>query len=150
MKQEEFVKGLTYLGLAYGKEFNQMETKQIYEFVKEYNYETFVKAINSIIRTSKFVPKIAELIEECEKCKSSTKIEVIEYMKDSGYFKLGIIRTNGEQIMLSDEHASRNYIKAITMIQRGIVPDWLQEDINYYYKLMKQERLTGTTNNLLN
>ena len=30
MKQEEFVKGLTYLGMAYGKEYNQMETKQIY------------------------------------------------------------------------------------------------------------------------
>ena len=35
MKQEEFVKGLTYLGLAYGKEYTQIETKQIYDFLKE-------------------------------------------------------------------------------------------------------------------
>ena len=87
MKQEEFVKGLTYLGMAYGKEYNQMETKQIYEFVKEYNYETFTKAINSLIRTSKFVPKIADLIEACEENKSSQGIEVVKYMNDIGYFK---------------------------------------------------------------
>lgn len=149
MKQEEFVKGLTYLGLAYGKEFTQLETKQIYDFLKQYNYETFTKAIKNIIKTSKFIPKIADLIEECENCKSTTKIEVIEFMKDSGYFKLGLIRSNGEQIMLSDEHASRNYLKAITMIERGIVPDWFQEDINYYYGIMKQEKLAGSSKVLL-
>lgn len=146
MKQEEFVKGLTYLGMAYGKEYNQMETKQIYEFVKEYNYETFVKAINSIIRTSKFVPKIAELIEECEKCKSSTKTEVIKYMWNTGYFKLSY----RPEHQLSDEHAMRNYNKVIMWLERGLLPDWLQEDINYYYKLMKQEKLTMKEQQLIN
>jgi hypothetical protein len=144
MKQEEFVKGLTYLGMAYGKEYNQMETKQIYEFVKEYNYETFVKAINSIIRSSKFVPKIAYLIEACEENKSSQRIEVVKYMKDIGYFKYS---PYGE---ITDEHASRNYQKALMFLERNNVPDWLQDDINYFYNKMKQERLTGTTNNLLN
>ena len=146
MKQEEFVKGLTYLGMAYGKEYNQMETKQIYEFVKEYNYETFVKAINNIIRTSKFVPKIADLIEECEKCKSATKTEVIKYMWNTGYFKLSY----RPEHQLSDEHAMRNYNKVIMWLERGLLPDWLQEDINYYYKLMKQEKLTMKEQQLIN
>lgn len=146
MKQEEFVKGLTYLGMAYGKEYNQMETKQIYEFVKEYNYETFVKAINSIIRTSKFVPKIAELIEECEKYKSATKTEVIKYMWNTGYFKLSY----RPEHQLSDEHAMRNYNKVIMWLERDLLPDWLQEDINYYYKLMKQEKLTMKEQQLIN
>ena len=144
MKQEEFVKGLTYLGLAYGKEYNQMETKQIYEFLKEYNYETFTKAINSIIRSSKFVPKIADLIEVCEENKSSQRIEVVKYMKDIGYFKYS---PYGE---ITDEHASRNFQKALMFLERNNVPDWLQDDINYFYNKMKQERLTATTNNLLN
>lgn len=144
MKQEEFVKGLTYLGLAYGKEYNQMETKQIYEFLKEYNYETFTKAINSIIRSSKFVPKIADLIEACEENKSSQRIEVVKYMKDIGYFKYS---PYGE---ITDEHASRNFQKALMFLERNNVPDWLQDDINYFYNKMKQERLTATTNNLLN
>lgn len=146
MKQEEFVKGLTYLGLAYGKEYNQIETTQIYEFLKEYNYETFTRAIKNIIRTSKFIPKIADLIEECEKCKTSTKFEVVDFMRDTGYFKLSY----KPEHQLSDEHATRNYLKVKTFISRGIIPDWLQEDINYYYKLMKQEKLTMKEQQLIN
>ena len=145
MKQEEFVKGLTYLGLAYGKEYTQIETKQIYDFLKEYNYETFTMAVKNIIRTSKFVPKIADLIEECERCKTTTKNEVIKYMWNSGYFKLSY----RPEHQLSDEHAMRNYNKVIMWLERDLLPDWLQEDINYYYKLMKQEKLTGSSPNLL-
>lgn len=150
MKQEEFVKGLTYLGLAYGKEFTQLETQQMYDFLKEYNYDTFTKAVKNIIRSSKFIPKIADLIEECENCKSSVRVEVIDYMRESGYFKLGFIRSNGEQVILSDEHAARNYLKARTFLQRGIVPDWLQADMNEYYTRMKQEKLTASQHQLLN
>lgn len=144
MKQEEFVKGLTYLGLAYGKEFNQMETKQIYEFLKEYNYETFTKAIKNIIRSSKFVPKIADLIEECEKCKTSTKFEVVDFMRDTGYFKYS---PYGE---ITDEHAARNYLKVKTFISRGIIPDWLQEDLNEYYGRMQQLKLANKQQQLIN
>jgi len=146
MKQEEFVKGLTYLGLAYGKEFTQLETQQMYDFLKEYNYDTFTKAVKNIIRSSKFIPKIADLIEECENCKSSVRIEVIDYMRESGYFKLSY----KPEHQLSDEHATRNYLKARTFLQRGIVPDWLQADMNEYYTRMKQEKLTASQHQLLN
>ncbi len=150
MKMEEFIKAVSYLGMAYGKEYSQAETMQMYQFLKDYNYQTMIDAVNNIIRKSKFLPKIAELIEECESCKTKSRFEVIEYMMKSGYFKLGIIRSNGEQIMLDDEHAMRNYEKAIKFLERGIVPDWFQKDINYYYSMMKQEKLTGSSNNLLN
>lgn len=149
MKIEEFVKAAAYLGMAYGKEYSQAETQQMYEFLKEYSYQTIIDAVNSIIRKSKFAPKIADLIEECENCKSTTRFEVLKYMRKTGYFKLGIIRENGEQIILTDEHAMRNYEKASRFLERGIVPDWLQEDINYYYNKMHQERLSGSTTNLL-
>lgn len=42
MKLEEFTKGLSYLGLMYGKTYNQLETSMMYDFFKEYNYETFI------------------------------------------------------------------------------------------------------------
>ena len=144
MKQEEFVKGLTYLGIAYGKEFNQIETQQMYDFLKEYTYETFIKAIKNIIRTSKFVPKIADLIEECENCKSAIKMELIDFMRDSGYFKLCAY---GE---ITDEHAARNYLKIKTFVSRGIIPDWLQEDMNEYYARMKQVKLANNQQQLIN
>ena len=144
MKMEEFVKAISYLGMAYGKEYSQAETMQMYDFLKDYNYQTMIEAVKSIIRTSKFVPKIADLIEACENNKSTQRVEVVKYMRDSGYFKLC---DYGE---ITDEHATRNYNKVMMWLERGVVPDWLQEDINYYYNKMHQERLSGSSNNLLN
>lgn len=144
MKMEEFVKAVSYLGMAYGKEYSQAETMQMYDFLKDYNYQTMIEAVKSIIRTSKFVPKIADLIEACENNKSTQRVEVVKYMRDSGYFKLC---DYGE---ITDEHATRNYNKVLMWLERGVVPDWLQEDINYYYNKMHQERLSGSSNNLLN
>lgn len=146
MKMEEFVKAVSYLGMAYGKEYSQAETMQMYQFLKDYDYQTIINAVNSIIRTSKFVPKIAELIEECDKSKSKSKMEVIDYMWKSGYFKLSYTPEH----QLSDEHAQRNYNKVIMWMERGVLPDWLLDDICYYRKLMQQEKLSGSSMNLLN
>lgn len=143
MKIEELIKGLNFLGLAYGKEYSQLEAQQIYEFVKEYNYETFIKATKEIIRTSKFIPKIADLIEACEKYKDSAKIEVIDYMRSVGYFKYS---PYGE---VTEEKASINYRKALRFIELGVIPDWLQEDIDYYVNQMHQLRLQNKENKLL-
>lgn len=145
MRIEELVKGLNFLGLAYGKEYSQLECQQVYEFVKEYDYETFIKAVKEIIRTSKFTPKIADLIEACEKNKNSIKIEVLDYMKKEGYFYLSY----RPEHKLDEAHATRNYIKARTFIERGIIPDWFQEDINYYYNKMQNAQLETKTNKLL-
>lgn len=143
MKIEELVKGLNFLGLAYGKEYSQMEAQQVYEFVKEYNYETFIKATKEIIRTSKYLPRIADLIEACEKYKNSANKSVIDYMQSVGYFKYSQF---GE---LSDEHASRNYSKALRFIEIGVIPDWLQEDIVYYTDQMKTLQLQDKSSKLL-
>jgi hypothetical protein len=124
MKDFELVQGMQMLGMAYGKEFTQQECELYYEFLREYNIETFKKAVKNIIRTSKFLPKINELIEECDRCKEQVKYEVLEFMNDKGYFKAPI-----------------EYEKASLFMERGNVPEWLQKDINEYYKMMKQETL---------
>lgn len=124
MKNIELVQGLQMLGMAYGKEFTQQECELYYEFLREYNYETFKKAIKNIIRTSKFIPKINEIIEACDKAKEQTRFEVLEYMNQQGYFK-----------------HPREYEKASLFMERGIVPSWLQNDINKYYKMMVNNRL---------
>lgn len=143
MKQEEFVKAIAYLGMAYNKEYSQAETMQMYEFLKEYNYQTFTKAIKNIIKTSKFVPKIADLIEESEKQKETKRIEVIEYMRKSGYFNTS---SYGE---IDEDHATLNYNKTIMWLEQGTVPSWLQEDINRYYRKMDKVQLQHEQNNLL-
>ena len=124
MKDFELVQGMQMLGMAYGKEFTQQECELYYEFLREYNIETFKKAIKNIIRASKFIPKINEIIEECERCKQQVKFDVLEFMSSKGYFKAPI-----------------EYEKASLFMERGNVPEWLQKDINEYYKMMKQETL---------
>ena len=143
MRIDELVKGLNFLGLAYGKEYSQMEAQQIYEFVKEYSYDTFIKATKDIIRTSKFLPRIADLIETCEKYKNSANREVIDYMQSVGYFKYS---PYGE---ITDETASRNYDKAINFILTNNIPDWFQEDLDYYINQMHQLRLEDKQNKLI-
>ena len=124
MTEVECTKVLTYLGTAFGKEFDQSEAEQYYDFLNEYSYDTFKRAVKNIIKRSKFLPKISEIIEECDNCKETAKIDVIEFMHQNGYFK-----------------AVSEYAKAVQFVQRGIVPKWLQEDINKYYKMMKQKAL---------
>ena len=141
MRIEEAIKGLSFLGLAYGKEYSQLEVQQVYEFIKEYNYETFIKAVKELIRTSKFLPKIADLIETCEKQKEAIKIEVVEYMKNDGYFT-----QNG---FLDDTQASKNYNKTISWLERGTTPEWLKNDINLYYQKMHNIQIEAKQNKIL-
>ena len=125
MKQEELVKGWKVLGIAYGKDFTQEECVTYYEFLQEYTYETFKAAVKNLIKKTKFLPKISELVEECENCKSQLKFEVIEFMKAKGYFK-----------------TPSEYDKTIAWYAKGITPDWLMEDMKQYYKMMQQEKLS--------
>lgn len=129
MSKEELLKGLTYLGTAYGKEYNKIECEQHYDFLKDYSYETFILAIKSIIRTSKFLPKITELLEECESNKEHARFEILEYMKAMGYFK-------------ESGYAISEYEKAIKWLETGVIPKWFKDDMTRYYKMMKQERLS--------
>ena len=145
MKIEELVKGLNFLGLAYGKEYSQMEAQQVYEFVKEYEYEVFIRATKDIIRTSKFLPKIADLIEACEKQKEVKRVELIDYMKECGYFYLSY----RPEHKLDEAQATRNYLKAKTFLERGIIPDWLKEDLKYYNEKMHHSQLENKANKLL-
>lgn len=137
MTKEEFKDSISYLGMAYSKEFSQEELELYYDFLKDYKDETLVKAIKNIIKKSKFLPKINELIDECNKCKQNIKYEVVEFMLKSGYFKKG----DYEELDFGQE--LRNYEKTKKFINENNVPEWLQEDINYYYKLMKQDRLVN-------
>lgn len=124
MSKEELLKGLTYLGTAYGKEYNKIECEQHYDFLKDYSYETFIIAIKSIIRKSKFLPKITELLEECENNKEQRKYDILNFMQSRGYFK-----------------SPKEYDKASVFLERNIIPKWFKEDMKRYYAMMKQEIL---------
>ena len=123
MTQAELVKGLTYLGTAYGKTFTKIECEQHYDFLGEYDYRVFIQVIKSLIRTTKFLPKISELIEECDKQKEQNAIRVLGFMESNGYFK-----EMGE------------YGKAVYWIQTGLAPEWLKRDMASNYRLMIEQK----------
>lgn len=133
MTQEECVKGLKYLSIAYGSDgFSQDECVVYYEFLAEFSYETFRTAVKNLIRKSKFIPKINELVDECTKCKSQIKNDVLEYMKAQGYFKI-----------------PQEYDKAVGWLQTGNVPSWFKADMNTFYKSMMACRLEHNQTKLL-
>lgn len=131
MEQKQFADSMGYLGLAYGKSFTQQEIMQYYDFLKMYNDDIFTKAIKSIIRSSKFLPKITDLIEECEKHKGQIKNDVIDFMQKRGYFK-----------------HPYEYEKALGWLENEIIPQWFKKDMSEYYKMMKQQ-LLGNDNYVL-
>ena len=126
MGKDEFVESMTYLGLAFNKTFTKNELILHYDFLKEYDDEVFTKAVKSIIRKSKFLPKINELIEECEIVKEEVKFNILEIMKNDGYFK-----------------NIKEYEKATNFLKSGIIPKWFANDMNNYRnsQLANNERL---------
>ena len=124
MTPEQFKDSMAYLGVAYGKEFTQQELIIHYDFLKEYNDATLVKAIKNIIKKSKFLPKINELVEECENCKEQVKYDVLEFMRSKGYFG-----------------ALSEYEKATRWLETNNIPSWFKEDLNEHYKMMQQVKL---------
>ena len=126
MGKDEFVESMTYLGLAFNKTFTKNELILHYDFLKEYEDEVFTKAVKNIIRKSKFLPKINELIEECEIVKEEFKFNILEIMKNDGYFK-----------------NIREYEKATNFLKSGIIPEWFANDMNNYRnsQLTNNERL---------
>lgn len=64
MNKEQFVKGITFLTIAYNKEFTKEQIGVWYEFFKDTDYDTFRKAVKRIIPQKQFMPSIAELKQE--------------------------------------------------------------------------------------
>lgn len=118
----------------YFKDLKEEETLGMYamyeEELSQYNEETLINAIKEIIRTSKYMPSLNEIIEQCEKSRVHQTNEIVELMWKDGYFKKGAY---GE---LDDSQAYRNYNKTLKFIEEGIIPEWLREDMKKYYSQM--------------
>lgn len=117
--------------------FEKMDEMQIASLCKtyqeelsQYNEETLTSAIKNIIRTSKYMPSLNEIIEQCEKSRVHQTNKIVDLMWQDGYFKKGAY---GE---LDDSQAYRNYNKTLKFIEEGIIPEWLKEDMKKYYNQM--------------
>jgi hypothetical protein len=127
--KEQFTKAILYLGMTYNKEIQQGTIQIWYEFFKDGDINTLMRAIKNISVKSKFLPSVAELVEECKKIDEEFKYVILQKMFNDGYFKRCVV---GEQ---SPEEEMIDYNKALFIVGRSIIPEWLEKDmISYGYK----------------
>ena len=108
--------------IAYPYFFKELKNEELIGMISlyqeelvEYNEPTIVNATKEIIRNSKFMPSLNEIIETCEECKVRKTNEVIEKMISAGYFK------------------SVNEIdKAYKFVEEDVIPKWLLVDMKKY------------------
>lgn len=123
MEQSKLVSGMiARFKIAYPYYFKDLKTEEVLSMISMYQEElsgyneiTIVNATKSIIRKSKFMPSLKEIIDECEIVKTHKKNIVIEKMIQAGYFKDG-----------------REIDKTYKFLEEGIIPNWLLEDMKKY------------------
>ena len=120
MGKAEFLKGIKMIESFYRAEFNQEDLKLWYGALKEIPYEIYIKAIGKLVKTNKFMPTVAEIMEQCKEVELANKVIVVENMKKDGYFK-----------------NNNDYSKIIGWLADGIVPSWLEEDMKKYLNHQK-------------
>lgn len=69
MNKEKFLKIITYMGIAYNKEFTKEQIEVWYSFLKDYSEEELNNAVKVLINTEKYLPTIAHIKEQIAKSK---------------------------------------------------------------------------------
>lgn len=147
MEQSKLISSvIAKLKIAYPYYFKELKTDDLagiismyQEFLSGYNELTLNSAIRNIISKSRYMPTLNDLIEECECSKVYRGNEILKRMQADGYFKNGVCE-------LDSIHAIRNYEKSLMWIEKGIIPEWLLDDMKKYGYIEDEKILI--TNNL--
>lgn len=62
MDKKQFLQGIEKIQLAYNITFNSEKLKLWYENLKNMDYEKYINRVEELIKTSKYVPNIAEIL----------------------------------------------------------------------------------------
>lgn len=125
MNQAEFARCIKRLSSFYFKDFSSDDLMAWYELFKDIKVNILEQAITDIVKESKFMPNINQLLEKCTSTINSFYLAIIDKMFKDGYFKQGIVE-------LDSEHEMRNYEKTVRWIEEGIIPGFLKEDMKKY------------------
>ena len=123
MEQSSLSKIMAMLKIAYPYYFKELKEREedsrafisLYsQKLKDYEYPIAAKAINVIITNNKFMPSLAEILDECNRQKKIYYKTVIDEMYKNKYFT-----------------TDQEYGKALTWLfeEKPIIPSWLQQDI---------------------
>lgn len=134
MTQLDFISGMKRLSSYYFKELTNDQLVIWYEMFKDASIDDFNQAIKEISRESQYMPNANILLEKCSQINIRNISQIVQFMYEDGYFHRGVER-------LSDEHANRNFDKTMMWIEKGIIPSFLEDDINSYLVKYKQNKL---------
>lgn len=95
MKKEEFVKIMTYMGVLYGKKFNNEELSAWYSFFYDNNVEVFKVAIKNLVEKNKYLPSVSEVKQEMLKIENPSLklnaedewLNVLNAIRKYGYYQ---------------------------------------------------------------
>ena len=134
MTQLDFISGMKRLSSYYFKELTNDQLVIWYEMFKDVSIDDFNQALKEISRESQYMPNANILLEKCSQINIRNISRVVQFMYEDGYFHKGVER-------LSDEQANRNFDKTMMWIEKGIIPSFLEDDINSYLVKYKQSKL---------
>ena len=78
MDKTSFIKGLTFLGTAYNKDFTKEQAEVWYSMLKDYTLEEFSSAIQELVKSEERMPSIATVTKQIAKNKVSAIPEAEE------------------------------------------------------------------------
>ena len=131
MDKLDFAEGMKILYSCYHKDLNNDDFIIWYEMLKEIKPDVFKKTIIEICKEKSFMPTVHDILDKSKNVNNSYYLSIIDKMYNDGYFKKGYQE-------LTDEHANRNYDKVIRWIEKGIIPQFLLDDMNEYIKSKTQ------------
>lgn len=123
MEQSKLISvSIAKLKVAYPYYFRELTDEEFAGLISMYQEElshyselVLTNAIKSIIKKSKFMPTLKELIDECESIKKYNVSLIVSKMIQDGYFK-----------------SPMEIEKTYKFIEEGNIPDWLKEDMKKY------------------
>ncbi|MDR4969083.1 MAG: replicative helicase loader/inhibitor [Acholeplasmataceae bacterium] len=102
-----------------------------YVLLKEYKFKPMYDALIAHIKNgNKFAPTVAELISVYKDYEIVRLNEVVRYMEKRGYFD----DPEGSPEEIASWNKYNRLNKTMKFIENNTVPQWLQEDINKYYR----------------
>lgn len=110
LEKQKFLDNLKKLELIVGKDYEKDAVKLMYIELQSCRVETFEQAINNLLKTIRFLPKLIDITEEMKKVSELNRIQINQNTKENkckkcngtGYLIYKKKKIDGDRIWWSD------------------------------------------------
>lgn len=133
LTKEQFNEIIQILFVSYPKYFKTLDNSCLTQLVhlyrdvfNKYSYEVAIRTTHRIVRKYNMIPSLKDIIDELDSIQNSSEFEILELMKDAGYFKYNNFQE------LPKEAQQNHYNKAQEWIASGMIPNWFLKEMQRY------------------